>query len=90
MNKTEIWEIINSYMDNKAILFPKGTAGKTRLVRELVEAKVRFEILEDGTFDVLLFIDSDPTTLDKEYEKADNIMAAVTAFGSSTTEDEGE
>ena len=91
MTETEIWEMINSYLSNKCILFPPGSGGTTLLARRLQESEVAFRILTDAHQDYLIVLDSDPADIEAENEKADHIIAAaVAAFGSRTTEDEGE
>ena len=91
MNEKEIWEMINSYMHNKYILFNRGHGGKTLLARRMREAGVSFKVLSDDQQDYLVVLDSDPADVEAEDEKRRAIFqGAMDAFGASTPEDEGE
>ena len=56
-DKVRAWDIIDSYISNKAIIFPRNTAASTRLARVLQEAKVNFLIVQDVMFDFLIVLD---------------------------------
>ena len=56
-DKVRAWDIIDSYISNKAILFPRDTAASTRLARVLRAAEVSFLIVKAEEYDFLIVLD---------------------------------
>ena len=60
-DKVRAWDIIDSYISNKAVVFPRDTAAATRLARVLQEAKVSYVIVQADAFDFLIVLDAPST-----------------------------